>query len=126
MASNQQTTNPGGKVTGIEVVEDRINPSTYHSDGMQQQGAKYGESGGGNALRPEQPLSGQQMAALQKQYAQRLGDIHGDIELRKYALEKAVLCLSDKPISPDQFIELAGKIHDFVTLPAAEVKVTIS
>lgn len=82
--------------------------------------------------KPQEPLNGQQMQALQKQYHEALMGIGRDIELRKYAIDQAFRLASasngarDGVVTYHDPVALAKAIHDFITLPAAEVKVTIS
>lgn len=78
----------------------------------------------------EQPLNGQQMAALQKQMADKLAGVMKDIELRKWAVDQAcsleaAALEAETPTRLDPVI-VARSIHAFLTEGAAEVKVTIS
>ncbi len=63
----------------------------------------------------EQPLSGQQLAALQKQMAATIDRILRDVELRKLALDQAC-----KMAGTGNPVELAKLMHEFLTAPAVE------
>jgi len=92
----------------------------------------------------QQPLSGQQVQAMQKQLGEALQTAIKNMELRKYAMTQAceiwVKCdlARDPPVAVDEHgkmskiagfsytpVELATTIYDFLVAPAAEVRVTI-
>ena len=65
----------------------------------------------------QEPLSGQQMAALQRQLDNSVRFVKADVELRKYALEWACKINSDDPVAT------AKSMHEFLTAAAVEAKV---
>ena len=76
-----------------------------------------------NENTPQQPLSGQQLQAMSKQYADALVAVRKDIELRKWAVDQACGLAgsesrADVPIM--NVLELARSIHAFLVEGAAE------
>ena len=67
----------------------------------------------------EQPLNGQQVAALQAKFQIALRDAIKDVDLRKLALEKAVEMSVSVAVGQTQqdFLELAEAIHAFLAAP---------
>jgi hypothetical protein len=61
-----------------------------------------------------QPLNGQQMAELSRQYSAQLSAIRKDIELRKYALEHACRHCDAGEGGPRNVLELAKQMHEFL------------
>jgi len=74
----------------------------------------------------DQPLSAQQMQALQKDMAARLAAITKDVELRKWAVDQACgLAGAQVEADADQIcdpVALARAIHAFLTEAAVEAK----
>ena len=61
-------------------------------------------------------LSGQQMQAMAARYAEELGKIRKDIELRKWVLDRA----TDKHDHPDAAIAYARALHAFLVEGAVD------
>ena len=70
----------------------------------------------------QEPLNGQQMAALQKQFSNTAMELRVAMNLRKFCLELAAV----KHDSPDTVIAVATAMYEFLTKPEAEIKITIS
>jgi len=72
------------------------------------------------------PMSGQQVAALQKQMAGTIDRILRDVELRKYAVEAACKIVTatngarDGQVTFHDPIALAKAMHDFLTAAVVE------
>jgi hypothetical protein len=62
-----------------------------------------------------EPLTGQQVMAVNKQYAEAFKKALADVELRKLALDQACR------VAPGQPMEMAKAMHAFLT--AAELKI---
>jgi len=69
---------------------------------------------------PAEPLNGQQMAAFQKQQADKLAGLVKDVELRKWAVDQACGLVgaaleADGVVREIDAVALARSIHAFLT-----------
>lgn len=75
-------------------------------------------------VRPEQPLSAQQMQALAKQHAEQLTLIRRDVDLRKWAVDQACgMAGAAYEAESDTHMDVIGmarRIHAFLTEAAVE------
>ena len=67
------------------------------------------------------PLSGQQISVLQARFNEAIQALYADVRLREQAVEQArkMLKTSITNQTPDQVMELVGKVYAFLVAPAS-------
>jgi hypothetical protein len=86
-------------------------------------------NGAGNGLERtmtdnQEPLSGQQVQALQKHLAETVARILRDVELRKFVLQEAVAAAKAAyPIGSVDIMPLAKQMHEFLTAAATDARI---
>lgn len=68
----------------------------------------------------DQPLNGQQIQAMQRQFQDALRKVISDTDLRKLALDYAC------KVAPGNPLDQAQKMYDFLSAPASEVRIVTS
>lgn len=66
------------------------------------------------------PLTSPQLTELHRHYESQLSQIVSNLNLRKWIVEKMVEKMISVDYAPDRFIEIAERLHTFITLPATD------